>query len=221
MRYLLAAIVFCCGVTAGAAQHPLADLVDKTFEGRVTRVSDGDTFDLIPDGERRGIRVRVFGIDTPERGEPYSTRARNRTRTLIFDKHIQLRGRSIDTYGRLVATARIGDTDLGLDVLSEGLACHYRRYSDDEAQAKAERSARTRGAGFWASGAPKPRCARADPPGPDVPLDVRFIGNTHSRVFHAPQCRNADCKYCVRNRYAPVNSAASQASPEQRTSTSS
>jgi len=197
MRYLLATAVVFCGATAGAVQHPLADLVNKTFDGRVTRVSDGDTFDVVPTGERRAIRVRVFGIDTPERGEPFSTVARNRTRTLIFDKVVTLRGTSIDTYGRLVATVRMRGTDLALELLSEGLACHYQRYSDDKDQIEAERTARASGAGFWAAGAGKPKCAGAARAARSVTV-VRFIGNSRSRVYHAPTCRNADCRNCVR-----------------------
>lgn len=198
MRPILAALLLVGGVASGVTQHPLADLVDKTFEGRVVRVSDGDTFDVIPAGERRAIRVRVFGIDTPERGEPYSTQARNRARVMLFDKQVTLNGTSIDRYGRLVATVRVGETDLGLTLLSEGLACYYKRYSDDEAQAKAESSARISRVGFWATGAPKPQCAIQTAPNRIFGSETRFIGNTRSRVFHSPACPNADCKNCVR-----------------------
>lgn len=162
MPRLAPLLVLFLGCTAAApAQHPLADLVGRTVEGRVTRVSDGDTLDVVPDGERRAIRVRVFGIDAPERGEPFSTQARNRTRVLAFNKTVRMTGVSVDTYGRLVARLRIGDVDLGLDLLASGLACHYRRYSDDRAQADAEAAARSRALGFWASDAQKPRCTTA------------------------------------------------------------
>lgn len=194
-------VVFCAGAAA-PAQHPLANLVGRTIDARVTRVSDGDTLDVVPTGESRAIRVRVFGIDAPEQGEPYSAQARNRTRIVAFDKRVRLTGVSIDTYSRLVARVQVGDIDLGLDLLSSGLACHYRRYSDDSAQARAEASAKSRAAGFWAAGAPKPRCALAaapaNTPAPQPIAASSFIGNTSSHVFHAPTCRNAGCKNCVR-----------------------
>lgn len=150
-------------VAYAPAQHPLADLVGKTIDARVTRVSDGDTIDVIPAGERRPIRVRVFGIDTPERREPFSTRARNHTRVLVFDKAVRVTGESVDRYGRLVARVRIGDVDLALDLLRAGLACHFTRFSDDRDYARAQATARTTGAGFWAPRAPKPRCVSRGP----------------------------------------------------------
>ena len=146
-------------LTPPTPQHPLADLVGATVEAQVTRVSDGDTIDVIPAGEKRAIRVRVFGIDTPERGEPFATRARNHTRVLAFGKTVRVTGESVDRYGRLVARIRIGDVDLGADLLREGLACHYTRYSDDRTYAKAQADARATSAGFWAADAGKPRCA--------------------------------------------------------------
>ena len=143
---------------ATPTQHPLADLVAKTIDATVTRISDGDTIDILPAGEKRAIRVRVFGIDTPERGEPFASRARNHTRVLAFGKSVRVTGQSIDTYGRLVARVRIGEVDLATDLLREGLACHYTRYSSDRDYAEAQTAARARGVGFWAPGAEKPRC---------------------------------------------------------------
>ena len=158
MRFLATLVAFLCVADSSAAQHPLKDLVGKTVHGRVTRVADGDTLDIVPAGETRAIRVRLFGIDAPERGEPFANQARARARVLAFDKSVQFTGVSVDAYGRLVARVRAGDVDLGLDLLSNGLACHYRRYSSDQPQANAEAAAKSRAIGFWALGAQKPRC---------------------------------------------------------------
>lgn len=194
---VLVAIV--CALGAAPAQHPLAGLVGKTIDGRVTAVADGDTLDIVPTGERRSIRVRVFGIDAPEKGEPFANEARNRARVLAFDKPARMTGVSVDTYGRLVARVRIGDVDLALDLLSTGLACHYRRYSNDRQQADAEAAAKSRALGFWAAGARKPRCAAGASTSPaPQPAASGFIGNTSSRIFHAAACPNAGCRNCVR-----------------------
>lgn len=199
MRHVLVlAVCLACSVASGLAQHPLSDLIDTTFNAKVTQVSDGDTFQVVPAGENRAIGIRIFGIDTPERGEPFSTQARNRTRVLAYDKSVTLTGVTIDRYGRLVARVQVGATDLALDLLSNGLACHYQQYSDDEKQALAEAAARAAGVGFWAAGAPKPRCSRISSDGPIAKSEARFVGNSRSRVFHALTCRNAGCKNCVR-----------------------
>ena len=205
-RLLILLVVCLGGAGAHGAQHPLASLVGKTINGRVTAVADGDTLDIVPAGETRAIRVRIFGIDAPERGEPFADQSRNRARVLAFDKLVQLTGVSVDTYSRLVARVRIGDVDLALDLLSNGLACHYRRYSNERPQADAETAAKSRALGFWAPASAKPRCARSSPGAAAAPsrrpgaagTSANFIGNTSSRVFHAPSCRNAGCKNCVR-----------------------
>ena len=49
------------------------------------------------------LRVRLEGIDCPERGEPFSTQARNATRVMLFDEHVTLKATDVDRYGRLVA----------------------------------------------------------------------------------------------------------------------
>src|SRR5688572_23200584 len=95
-RLLILLVVFLFAPGAQGAQHPLASLVGKTINGRVAGVSDGDTLDIVPAGETRAIRVRVFGIDAPERGEPFADQSRARARVLAFDKTVQLTGVSVD-----------------------------------------------------------------------------------------------------------------------------
>ncbi len=141
----------------------LRALVGTTATGLVTSVIDGDTFDVVLDGRTGRVRVRVFGIDAPERGEPYSAVARNHARVLLFNQRVTLTGRDVDRYGRLVASVRAGGQDVGTAMLDAGLACHFTRYSNDASLARAEASARARGAGFWARGAPQPRCVRVIP----------------------------------------------------------
>ena len=182
-----------------APQHPLADLIGRPITATVTRISDGDTFDVVPSGERRALRIRLFGVDAPESGEAFSNVARNRVRVLIFGKEVRVTGVSVDTYGRLVARVALESGDLATHLLREGLACHYRRYSDDAKYADAERAARAAGAGFWASGAARPRCAAVSTaPGPEPAKSSGFVGNVSSRLFHALTCRNAGCKNCTR-----------------------
>lgn len=149
---------------AAPASAQLRDLVGAATKARVVRVIDGDTVEAIPDGEKRAIRVRLDGIDTPERGEPFTSAARRLTRVLVFDKTVTLRGTDVDRYGRLVARVIGPDGDTSLKLVSAGLACHYTRYSSDAVLAAAAAEARRTGKGFWAAGAGLlPRCARTDP----------------------------------------------------------
>jgi endonuclease YncB( thermonuclease family) len=162
-------------------------------------VIDGDTFDVDTEGGRGKLRVRIFGIDTPESGEPYSDVTRRQARVLLFDQRVTLVGRDVDRYGRLVASVSAGGRDVAAALVEAGLACHFTRYSDDALLARAEAGARSRGAGFWAPGAPKPRCALDATAAPAARTAAGpFRGNVSSRLYHAPGCRNYACKNCTR-----------------------
>src|SRR5262245_16174515 len=65
---------------------PLSKFVGATIEGVVTTVVDGDTFDIALLDSKRRIRIRVFGIDTPERGEPFGSAALRLARVLLLDQ---------------------------------------------------------------------------------------------------------------------------------------
>jgi len=163
----------------------------------VTSVADGDTVNVsTTDGST--LTVRLDGIDTPERGEPYSAQATRATRVLLLSKRVQLQGTDVDRYGRLVARVVVDGVDSSVQLVRDGLACHYTRYSSDAALVAAQADAQRRGAGFWAQGAPKPACAVGTlktqaPPGVAGP----FHGNKSSHVYHAPSCPNYNCRNCT------------------------
>lgn len=203
---LTAALILLLHGAATIAQStvPLRPLVGTTATGLVTAVLNGDTFDIALDGRPGTVRVRTFGIDAPERGEPYSNVALRQARVLLFNQRVTITGRDVDRYDRLVASVRAGGQDVGAALMEAGLACHFTRYSHEASLAEAEARARTSGAGFWAPGAPKPRCVTtaATPGGPTTtPRGLvaagPFHGNVNSRVYHAPHCRNYRCKNCT------------------------
>ncbi len=145
--------------------------------------------------------MRLEGIDAPERGEPFSSAATRWARVLLFDQVARVEGRDVDAYGRLVARVTVHGRDASVELIRAGLACHFTRYSSDAALARAEAEARQAGRGFWATGAARPRCATASREavhsGKDGNAAV-FRGNTSSRVYHAPWCRNDNCRNCTR-----------------------
>lgn len=189
-------------VSTGVGSAQLRDLVGASFDGKVVAIIDGDTVDVVPAGEKRAVRIRLEGIDAPESGEPFSNAATRSTRVLLFDQHASIEGRDVDQYGRLVARVSVHGQDASIELVKAGLACHYTRYSSDALLARAEADAHREGRGFWATGAPKPRCtttpALASPRPNANPKVTVFHGNTSSRVYHAPSCRNYNCRNCTR-----------------------
>ena len=176
----------------------------REFTCRVVSVLDGDTIEVVT-SDRRRVRIRLEGIDCPERGEPFSNVARNFTRQLAFDKTVAVKVFDVDRYGRLVARVTSEGKDLSLELVSAGLASHYTVFSFDPKLAAAEARAKKERRGMWVEGAatprtPQGRAAPAASSGSVAASDVSgpFFGNTRSRVYHAKTCRNARCQNCTR-----------------------
>ena len=191
-------------LVVGAATAALAQtapsnrkLVGTTFSAVVTSIVDGDTVHVeLPN--RATVIVRLEGIDTPERGEPFSVQATRTTRVMLFTNRVTLTGTDVDRYGRLVARIHVGGVDVSEALVRQGLACHFTRYSSDPVLAGAQLDAQRRAIGFWALGAQRPACANG------VRASTQssaargpFHGNTSSRVFHAPTCKSYHCRNCT------------------------
>lgn len=99
----------------------------------------------------RRVEVRVFGIDAPEKGQPFSARARARARDLLDGTEVRVAVRtSRDSYGRVVGEVMLPDgRDYAGVMVGEGLAWQYRRYSKDARIAELQDEARRAGRGLW------------------------------------------------------------------------
>lgn len=116
---------------------------------RVVGVSDGDTFTCLT-AEKRQVKVRMAEIDTPESKQPYGTRARQALSDLVFGKDVKLVVQDTDRYGRTVARAYAGPTDVNAALVSQGAAWVYRQYSKDRSLISLEDQARNAKRGLWA-----------------------------------------------------------------------
>lgn len=199
---MLSAGLICAPSTLLAERRQAAHAVEAPFAARVEHVVDGDTIDV-----RRGngvvLRIRVHGIDCPERGKPFSNVARNFTRSMVFGQQVRISPIDTDRYGRLVAHVRSGERDLAQALVEAGLAWQFRRYSDDPRLASLERQAREARRGLWQLGV-DPHGSRDVAPRPLVTGQgtsadaVQLHGNVKSRLYHRPSCRNYGCQNCTR-----------------------
>ena len=161
-------------VAAGSAGSPDAAAGAFTYRGTVTHIVDGDTLDVrLTSGKTE--RIRLIGIDTPERGDCYFSQATVRARQLAMSKRVVLRGDATqdtrDRYGRLLAYVWLpGGKDLGYQLIAGGFAKVY-VYRDPFQRLSAYRSAgataKSATAGQWkACGAPAPVPAPVPTPPP-------------------------------------------------------
>jgi len=118
------------------------------FTGRVTAVIDGDTIDVLHD--EKSERIRLNGIDCPEKSQAFGAKAKKVTSDMIFGRAVTVKSKEIDRYGRTIADVYLSDgTWLNRALIEQGLAWHYKRYSNDEDLAKAEIRARAKGLNIW------------------------------------------------------------------------
>ena len=153
--------ILCASAEATAQSRPeLLRMLGQTLSGTIISVADGDTVRARLDSSSRTLTIRLEGIDAPERGEPFSTQARNAIRVMLFNRKVQLKVTDVDRYDRLVARIVLDGRDSSLELVQAGLACHFTRFANDPLLAKAQLSARTAGRGFWAAASAKPACVK-------------------------------------------------------------
>jgi endonuclease YncB( thermonuclease family) len=172
----------------------------------VVRVADGDTITVLRD--RQQIRIRLDGIDCPEGGQAFGTRAKQFTSELVFGREVTISPRDTDRYGRTVARVFVDQGDVSLAILKAGFGWHYKKYSSDPVLAQAKINARNAKSGLWADPhAVAPWEFRHPPPGMQLLASVgSFHGNLRTRVFHAPGCQHYDCPNC-RQPFASIEEA--------------
>ncbi len=107
---------------------------------RVVSVQDGDTLRAIDEGKVEQ-RIRLAGIDAPERGQPFGNVARERLAELTMGKAVAVDVEDRDRYGRTVARLEADGFDACRQMMADGWAWHFPRYSDDERLSAAEREA--------------------------------------------------------------------------------
>ena len=93
--------------------------------GKVVGVSDGDTLTVLND--RTPVKIRLHGIDAPETGQDFGSRAKQAASDLAFGKAVTWRTHDIDRYGRTVAEVILPDgRSLNREMVGQGAAWWYR-----------------------------------------------------------------------------------------------
>jgi len=126
----------------------------ETFSGKCVGVGDGDTISVMKSG--KAIKMRLEGIDCPELGQDFGTRAKQFTSAMVFKKIVSVKEYSQDIYGRTVVRVYIDGQDLSLELVKAGLAWYFNAFSSDPVLAAAEKTARNQKIGLWSMSNPIP-----------------------------------------------------------------
>ena len=121
------------------------------IDALVVGVTDGDTVRLLTDrpGSPRQLRLRLAEIDTPERGQPWGNRARQALAGKVFQRRVRVASSGEDRYGRLLGRIYVNNRDINREMVREGHAWVYRRYSSDNWLLGDEQSAKAARLGLW------------------------------------------------------------------------
>ena len=147
---------------AAAALFTLGSLqTSSAYEltGRIVSVADGDTVTLL-DANLQQHKLRLSGIDAPEKRQPFGNRSRLHLGALVFGRQVMAHCPKTDRYKRAVCRIEVDGIDANLAQVEAGMAWHYKAYSREQSPAdrwryaKAEDRARDARQGLWADRAP-------------------------------------------------------------------
>ena len=126
------------------------------LRGKVVKIADGDTFTLLTH-DKQQVKVRLHGIDCPERAQDFGQVARQKLSDLVFNQQVRIIEKDIDRYKRTVAIVYTADNRcVNEELLRAGLAWHYAEYDDNPKWAALEEEARRKRIGLWSHPNPVP-----------------------------------------------------------------
>jgi endonuclease YncB( thermonuclease family) len=129
--------------------------------GLVVAISDGDTITLLTE-DKQQLKIRLVGIDTPEKKQAFGTKARDHLASRIFKQDVEVDLRKKDQYGRHLGVIYIGGVDINQSMIQDGYAWFYKHYAKEQPKeealryAKAEQDARAKQKGLWTDPNPVP-----------------------------------------------------------------
>ena len=129
--------------------------------GRVVRVTDGDTI-VILDANNTQHKIRLQGIDSPERGQAFGAKSKENLSNMVAGKTVVVDYSKRDRYQRIVGKVLLDDQDVNLEQVQAGMAWHYKKYQGEQtiddriAYSDAELDARRQKRGLWIDVNPTP-----------------------------------------------------------------
>lgn len=131
-----------------------------TLTGLVVGITDGDTLTLLMD--RQQYKIRVAGIDAPERHQAWGDKSKLNISRLSFNQPAVADCPKVDRWGRQICKVTVNGVDIGLEQIKDGMAWWYRKYAKEQSTEdrsvyeNAELMAQLRRLGLWGETNPTP-----------------------------------------------------------------
>ena len=91
----------------------------EKLEGKVVKIADGDTLTLLTSTKDQ-VKIRLAGIDTPERKQPFGNRAKQALAKLAFQKQALIEAETKDRYGRTVGVVFVDGLNVNHELVKLG-----------------------------------------------------------------------------------------------------
>ena len=133
----------------------------ETITGMVVGVTDGDTITVL-DADKVQHKIRLAGIDAPEKKQAFGNRSKESLSDMVFDKTVNVETEKRDRYGRQIGKVLVNGQDVNLVQVERGMAWFYRQYqreqspNDRRLYEAAEDAAKADRRGLWRDAAPVP-----------------------------------------------------------------
>jgi len=177
----------------------------QTITGKVVSVADGDTITIL--NNRQQTKIRLYGIDCPEKSQPFGKKAKKLTSSLTYRKSVSVDVYDIDKYGRSVGVVYAGNVNVNEEIIRNGYAWQYRKYCKEsfcDSWLRIEEDARNSRVGLWQDDNAQPpwEYRKAKRTGNSANTLVPggsgvYHGNKKSHVFHGSGCQHYNCKNCT------------------------
>jgi endonuclease YncB( thermonuclease family) len=133
----------------------VAPAIAADFKGQVIRVLDGDTIEVLH--EKKPERIRLYGIDCPEKGQAFGQKAKQATSSLLFGKDVRIETHGRDKHRRTLGTVFDGDLNVNQELVKEGWCWWFRKFVPKDLTLKQfEQEAKEAKKGLWADPNPVP-----------------------------------------------------------------
>ena len=133
----------------------VASPAEAAWSGKCVSVSDGDTIKVMHDGKAR--KIRLFGVDCPERNQDFGNSAKQFTSSMVFGKVVTVQIVDRDVYGRTVAWISVHGVSLNHELVRAGMAWWFRKHAGQHKDLKQlEQEARKAKIGLWSHPNPIP-----------------------------------------------------------------
>jgi micrococcal nuclease len=199
--------------------------LSKVHTGKVIGVADGDTITVLQG--KKQYKIRLYGIDCPEKSQAYGKQAKQFVSKLTFGKTVELTAYDVDRYKRIVAVVRVGGFNVNEALIKNGYAWRYTKYCKEsfcDDWISTEYTARSMKLGLWRDKNPMPPWEWRHSPQKKKQVVSNqagrerqkqayqkqkaqqvsssggsLHGNRKSHKYHNAGCRWYNCKNCTKN----------------------